>query len=55
MRNFPYKEVTDHLFTMAAMRTGQGKKKKSDTDNLYHRVIKTDYLEGLWNFFHWYV
>lgn len=58
MINFPYvigqyEEVTDHVFTMAAMRTGKGKKKKkSDMDNLHHRVIKTDYLEGLWNFFH---
>lgn len=54
--NFPYvigqyKEVTDHLFTRAAMRTGR-EKKKSDMDNLYHRVIKTDYPKGLWNFLH---
>lgn len=35
MINFPYvigqyEEVTDHVFTMAAMRTGQGKKKKKN-------------------------
>lgn len=35
-----YKEVTDHLFIMVAMRTRQRKE-------INHRVIQTDFLKGL--------